>query len=70
MSAGSPWGLYLLVLLVVLAALLAPSGPTSRSSEAAQATPQAQATVQRGVGRAGRSVTLPRAHDFQGNAEA
>ena len=35
-----------------------PSGPTGPPSEAAPATPQPQATAQRGAGRAGQSPTL------------
>src|SRR5437763_14091972 len=48
----------LVALLVLLAGLLAPSGLSGPPSEAAQATPQPQATVQRGAGRAGQSPTL------------
>src|SRR5712692_2031204 len=48
----------LVSLLVVLAVLLVASDPTGRPSEAAQATPQPQATVQRGAVRAGQSPRL------------
>ena len=58
MSAGSPWGPRLVALLILLAVLLAPSGPSARPSEAAPATPQPQATVQRGPGHASTSPTL------------
>ena len=57
MSAGSPWWPRLGALLL-LAAVLVPGGLAGPPSEAAQATPQAPATVQRGVGRAGQSPTL------------
>src|SRR5262245_23872391 len=46
MSAGSLWGLRLVVLLVLLAGLVAPSDPSGRPTEAAPATPQLQPTVQ------------------------
>src|SRR6478736_3291816 len=49
-----PW----LALLVLLLGLVAASGPMGLPSEAAPATPQPQATVQRGPGRAGVSPTL------------
>ena len=42
----------LVSLLVVLAVVLVASDPTGRPSEAAQATPQPQATAQRGAARA------------------
>src|SRR5262245_56832062 len=58
MSAGSPWGPRLVALLVLLAAVVAAADPTGRPSEAAQATPPAPATVQRGAARAGLSPTL------------
>src|SRR5690348_15053286 len=58
-SAGSPWWPRLLgALLVLLALLLVPGGVAGPSGEAAQATPQAAATVQRGAGRAGQSPTV------------
>src|SRR2546423_10007747 len=58
MSAGSRWGLYFVALLVLLAVLLVSSDPAGRPSEAAPATPQPQATVQRGAARVGLSPTL------------
>src|SRR5207248_4198725 len=58
MFAGAPGGLSLVALLVLLALVLAPGDGTGRPSEATQATPQAQATDQRGAGRAGQSPTL------------
>src|SRR6266487_738256 len=58
MSAGSPWWPRLAALLVLLAVVLAASDVTGPPSEAAQATPPAPATVQRGAGRAGLSPTL------------
>jgi hypothetical protein len=51
MSAESPWGPRLIALLLLLAVLLVLSDVAGRPSEAAQATPQPQATAQRGVGR-------------------
>src|SRR5437773_11541312 len=48
----------LVALLVLLAGLLALGAAAGPPSEAAQATPQAQATVQRGAGRAGLSPTV------------
>src|SRR5437773_7885251 len=45
----------LVALLVLLAGLLALGAAAGPPSEAAQATPQPQATVQRGAGRAGLS---------------
>src|SRR5258708_4164515 len=57
-SAVGPWWPRLVALLVLLAGLLAPSGLSGLPSEAAQATPQPQATVQRGAARAGQSPTL------------
>src|SRR5262245_52967452 len=53
----SLWWPRLVALLVVLAALVVSSGPELQS-EAAQATPQPQATVQRGGGRVGLNPTL------------
>src|SRR6266487_4152578 len=58
MSAGSPWWPRLAALLVLLAVVLAASDVTGPPSEAAQATPPAPATVQRGAGRAGLSPTV------------
>src|SRR5712692_10954435 len=54
MSARSPWWPRVAALLVLLVA----SDVTGRPTEAAQATPQAQATVQRGPVRAGQSPTV------------
>src|SRR5689334_4414422 len=55
MSArGLVWSLQV-ALLVLLAMLLTPSGLTGSPSEAAPSPPQAEATVQRGAGRAGQS---------------
>src|SRR3954471_23511218 len=56
-SAMSRWWSRLGALLVVLTALVVSSGP-ELPSEAAQATPQPQATVQRGAGPVGRSPTI------------
>ena len=47
-----------LALLILLAVVLVPGGLAGPPSEAAPATPQPQATVQRGAGRAGQSPTL------------
>src|SRR5260370_41743183 len=58
MSARSAWWPRVTALLVLLAAVLAAGDATGRPSEAAQATPPAPATVQRGAGRAGLSPTL------------
>src|SRR3954468_2289126 len=51
MSARSPPGPRFVALLVLLTIVLAASGPTGWSTEAAPATPQLQATVQRGAAR-------------------
>src|SRR5262245_54119071 len=58
MSARSPWGPRGVAVLILLAVLLVSSGLSGLPSEAAQATPQPQATVLRGVGRAGLGPTL------------
>src|SRR5262249_38812581 len=58
MSAGTSWWPRLAALLVLLAMVLAASDATGRPSEAAQATPPAPATVQRGAGRACLSPAL------------
>src|SRR5436190_13199481 len=52
MFAENRWRPRLVVLPVLLAGLLAPSNLAGRTSEAAPATPQPQATVQPGPGRA------------------
>src|SRR6267143_3167182 len=58
MPAQTAWCLRLGALLVLLAALLVPSGLSGPQGEAAPATPQPQATVQRGAVRAGLSPTV------------
>ena len=58
MSVRSPWWPSLATLLVLLAVVVAASDATGRPTEAAQATPQAPATVQRGAGRAGQSPAV------------
>src|SRR3954471_5715597 len=67
MSARNYWGPRLVVSLVLLAGLLAPNDLSARPTEAAPATPQAQATVQRGSlpavapATAQAQATVPRA---------
>jgi YVTN family beta-propeller protein len=57
-SAGSPWWPRLVALLVFLAAVLVLGDLSGPRGEAAPATPQPQATVQRGAVRAGTSPTV------------
>src|SRR4051812_21145442 len=58
MSMGRLWWSPLVALLVGLVVLVALGGAAGPPSEAAQATPPAPATVQRGAGRVGLSPTL------------
>src|SRR5262249_23089716 len=58
MSARSTWWSALVAPLVLLAAQLVLGGVAGPPSEASPAMPPAQATVQPGAGRAGRSPTL------------
>jgi YVTN family beta-propeller protein len=58
MQMAKRWWPHVVALLVLLAVLLVPSGLAGPENEAAQATPQPQATVPPGAGRAGLSPTV------------